>query len=143
MRNEGGAPQLPAEFSAALFLCGRVLLALAFMALALGQIIHFEDACAAAANLGMPLAKAYIVLSALLQFFGSMLLALGMRTRIGTLLLAASLLPALWMFMDPASNRIYLAGALSALGGLLPFFASGPGAWSMDALYPAFSGNNR
>ncbi|MDD2773245.1 MAG: DoxX family protein [Elusimicrobiales bacterium] len=139
MTNEGRAPQITTQASAGLFLAGRVLAALAFMSMALGQIIHYEDACSAAKNLGMPLAHAYVALSILLQFSGSVLLALGLRARIGVSLLIASLLPALWLFMDPLSNRVYLSGAIAALGGLLPYLALGPGPWSMDNLYHTLS----
>ena len=117
-----------------LFLAGRTFAALSFMALALGQVFHFPDAVSAAQSLGMPAADLYVTMSSAMQFTGSLMLGLGYRARLGAVILAASLLPTIWLFCDASANRLYLAGVFAALGGLLPYVAMGSGHYGIDGM---------
>ena len=139
MHHDGRTPQF-SNTAAYAFLAGRVLAALAFLALALGQLMHFEDAARSAGALGMPMSQSYIALNILLEMGGSIALALGYRARLGAALLAVSLLPSLWLFADAAANRVFLAGTLAALGGLLPYIVLGAGPYCLDGVYRALKG---
>ncbi|MFA5160931.1 MAG: DoxX family protein [Elusimicrobiales bacterium] len=124
----------PPALRALVLLAGRLLAALAFLAVSLGQALHYGDACAAARSLGMPWADVYVAAASAMQFAGGLMLGLGWRARLGAAFLSASLLPAVWMFTLPAANRLYLAGALAALGGLMPYLVTGAGPYSLDNL---------
>jgi putative oxidoreductase len=137
--NEGRASQFN-TFSSVAFLTGRLIAALAFMSLSIGQTLHFADASRSAGALGMLAPQFFVAAEIVFQAAGSIMLAIGYRARFGAALLAISLVPSIWLFADAAANRLYLAGALAALGGLLPYIALGAGPYCLDSVYRSIQG---
>jgi len=119
------------KIASALLLAGRVLIALAFMSVALGQIFHYEDVVSMLSS-RMPAAGFFIVVMVLCEFFGAASLAVGFFTRTGAGVLLASLVPFLILFYSSAANKVFMAAAFAFAGALLPYLAVGPGPLSLD-----------
>ena len=110
---------------------GRVGLALLFLWSGYGKLAHMDGNIAYMKAYGMPAAELLIWPVALLELAAGAMVALGWRTRLAALALAAFTVPAMFIFhaywsvpADQALNQqIHFMKNLAILGGLLFVFA--------------------
>lgn len=134
-------PKLPeywflhSRILATLLLSGRIMTGLAFMALALGQIKHYDDFTAALAAVGLPSGHALVITGILLTFLGSVSLVLGVFSRAGAaILLLLTLYTLPYLFFGHANLLLFTAG-MAIAGGLIPHIVAGGGEFCLDKLY--------
>jgi putative oxidoreductase len=124
----------------ALALLGRILYGAIFIFASLG---HFSRATMdAAAHAGVPAANLLVPASGLVAFVGGVLILLGLRARLGAVLIIVFLVPVtltmhnFWAVADPMQRQLQMVNFLkntALLGGALymAYFGSGP--LSLDA----------
>lgn len=122
-----------------LFLAGRILFALIFIAAAPRHFTH--EGIQHAADLGVPAAGVLVPLSGLVALAGGLSIAIGYRARWGAWMLIAFLAPvtlwmhAFWKLSDPSAIHIQqsmFAKNVSMLGAALLLSQFGAGRLSMD-----------
>jgi putative oxidoreductase len=122
-------------------LVGRLLIALMFVPAGLSKIAGFQGTVQYIASVGLPLASAGAVLAILVEVGCGLALALGYRTKVAALVLAAFTLVATVVFHAfwavPADaqfvQQLMFFKNLAITGGLLILASAGAGAWSLDA----------
>lgn len=122
-------------------LVGRLLLALVFVPAGFSKIGGFEGTVGYIASVGLPLAAVGAVMAILVELVGGLMLAVGFKTRVATLVLALFTIVAAVFFHNywamPAEQQmmqqIMFFKNIGLAGGLLAFAAFGAGALSMDA----------
>jgi putative oxidoreductase len=121
-------------------LIGRFLFAALFLPSGIGKAMGFTAFSASLAAKGLPYADAWAAAAVAVEVLAPIALILGAVPRSTSLVLIAFVLIAtatshrFWEFADAAARRgqeinFYKNGAI--LGGLLFYFASGAGAWSI------------
>lgn len=117
-----------------LALCGRLLLAVLFLASAFGKITNFSETTQYMDAHGMFWSPLFCALAILIETLGGVALALGFHARWGAGALAAYLVAATWIFhMDGGGEaRIHVLKNVAILGGLLQVMAFGPGPMSLE-----------
>jgi putative oxidoreductase len=121
-------------------LVGRFLFAALFLPAGISKAIGFAAFSTSLAGKGLPYADAWAVAAVAIEVLAPVALILGMAPRSTSLVLIAFVIMATatshryWEFADAAVHRtqevnFYKNGAI--LGGLLFYFASGAGAWSI------------
>lgn len=114
---------------------GRLLLATIFIISGLMKLAAPDDTAAAIASVGLPFARAGLVLAIAVTLGGGLMLAAGYRTRTAAAGLAVFTLVAGLLFHGEIGEReqmIHLLKNLALAGGLLQVMAFGAGAWSID-----------
>ncbi len=119
---------------------GRLLFALIFI---LSGFTHFSaQTIGYAAHKGVPAAHVLVPLAGILALVGGLLIAFGLATRLGALLVIVFLVPVtltmhdFWAVTSPSMRQMQMANFMknvSMLGGALILFAFGAGALSIDA----------
>ena len=112
--------------------CGRILMAVLFLASGVGKIVHFEATRGLLEKRGLPLAAALAALSIAAEVLGGTCLVLGLRTRLAALVLAAYLVPVTAAFHWGSEQSFQLLKNAAIIGGLLTIVAHGPGDFSLD-----------
>ena len=129
------------QYSNALALLGRILMALIFVVSGWGKIAGFAGTAAFMANRGLPAPEALLVLTIIIELGGSLLLVIGWKARWAALALFLFTIPVtlvfhnFWAMTDAqeiAQNQIHFLKNLALMGGLLMVVASGPGRYSID-----------
>lgn len=116
-------------------LAARILLALLFIMAGLGKLADVQGFAGYMASGGVPAFLAWPVIA--LEILGGLAVLSGLLTRPAALALAAfSLASGLLFHFDPADQMqmTMLLKNLGLAGGFLLLWATGPGAWSLDAL---------
>nr|WP_299507072.1 DoxX family protein [uncultured Rhizobium sp.] len=114
---------------------GRLLLAILFIFSGFGKIIAPEATQGYIASVGLPLPLLSYLLAVVVELGGGILLAVGYRTRIVSLAIAAfTLATALVFHTDFADQNqmIHFLKNIAIAGGLLQVAAFGAGALSLD-----------
>ncbi|KQV89894.1 LysR family transcriptional regulator [Massilia sp. Root351] len=130
----------------ALPLTGRVLMAAIFVMSGVGKLMAPAATIGYIQAMGLPLAGAGLVLAIVVELGGGLLLALGYKTRLVALVLAAfSVLTGLLFHgaIGDQNQMIHLMKNLAMAGGLLQVVAFGAGAYSLDAKALAATGGRR
>jgi putative oxidoreductase len=120
--------------NAAATLVGRLLLSAMFIIAGWGKINGYEGTAKYMASAGVP--GALLPLVIITELVGGILIAIGYQTRLAALALAGFTLIATVLFHWQPGNQVqtlFFLKNLAAIGGFLVLFASGPGAWSVDA----------
>jgi putative oxidoreductase len=123
-------------------LLGRVLIAALYLPSGYGKLTNLAGFAQFLAPKGLPgPTMAWAVLGAVVEFFGSLAILLGFKTRYAALLMiaftlmAAFLSHSYWTFSDPAvirAQQINFWKNIAIVGGLLFVFVRGAGALSID-----------
>lgn len=116
-------------------LAARILLALLFIIAGLGKLADVQGFAGYMASGGVPAFLAWPVIA--LEVLGGLAVLFGLLTRPAALALGAfSLASGLMFHFDPADQMqmTMLLKNLGLAGGFLLLWATGPGAWSLDAL---------
>ncbi len=118
-------------------LIGRIILVYIFLASGSGKVGNFGGTAQMMAQHGIPMASFFLVGAICFELGGSLLVALGLLTRLGALLLLIFLIPTTLVFhgniADPM-QKIQFMKNVAIFGGMLFILAAGPGRFSLDAL---------
>jgi putative oxidoreductase len=122
-------------------LLARILLSAGFVWSGFLKLLDPTAATAGMAHQGLPVPVLFAWLAILVEFFGGLVLLLGMRTRTVALLFILYLIIAtaighrFWEFTGPAqvANRINFEKNLAWMGGMLALWVTGGGRYALDA----------
>jgi putative oxidoreductase len=124
----------------AALLIGRLLLAALFLPSGISKAMGFAPFAASLAAKGLPYPEAWAAAAVAIEVLGPVTLILGVAPRWTSLALIAFVIMATatthryWEFADAAARRaqeINFYKNAGILAGLLFYFVSGPGAWSV------------
>ena len=126
----------------ALLLFGRVIMALIFVRSGFGKLLDIGAFSASLAGKGVPLASAFGVIGACVEFFGGLAVLAGWQTRYAAALIAVFTLVATlishryWEYADAArrAQELNFQKNVCIIGGYLVLIASGGGRFSLDGL---------
>lgn len=121
-------------------LLGRVLIAALFIPAGFGKLMGFAGTTGYIASVGLPLPQVGAVIAILVELVLGIALLVGFKTRIAALLIAIFTVVAAIFFHNywamPADkafvNQLMFWKNIAIAGGLLGFFAFGPGRFSVD-----------
>ena len=114
---------------------GRILMAAIFILSGVGKLMAPAATIGYIQAMGLPLASAGLVAAIVVELGGGLLLALGYKTRIVALVLAAFSVVTGLVFHNAVGDQnqmIHLMKNLAMAGGLLQVVAFGAGAYSLD-----------
>ena len=123
-------------------LLGRLLMAALFLPSGIGKLLGFSGFAASLATKGLPYPEAWAAAAVAIEVLGPITLMLGFLPRSTALLLIAFVVMAsgtshrYWEFTEAAARRaqeISFYKNVGIIAGLLFYFTSGPGAWSLAA----------
>jgi putative oxidoreductase len=137
------ADRIAAESGDAILLVARVLVALLFVVYGFNKLMGLGGFQGYLTNLGMPVPAVMAPIGAIIEFFGGLALLLGIKTRYIAALLALFVLIATgfahryWEFEGPAraAQMSNFWKNLVIIGGILAFFYTGGGRYSVDAMW--------
>jgi putative oxidoreductase len=121
-------------------LLGRLLMAALFLPSAISKLLGFSGFAASLATKGLPYPEAWAAAAVAIEILGPIALILGFLPRLTALLLVAFVVMAsgtshrYWEFTEAPARRaqeISFYKNVDIIAGLLFYFASGPGAWSL------------
>jgi putative oxidoreductase len=126
--------------SGVILLLARILIAIIFLMGGFRKLTHLDDTAKYMADHHLPAAFFFAVLAGLVEFFGSLFVLLGFKSRYAALLMALFTLVAAFIghpfWSVPAeevrNQTIHFWKDITILGGFLVLFVSGPGALSID-----------
>lgn len=121
-------------------LSGRILLSSIFVASGIVKLVSTEAVrdvlVAHYLSASDAVGTALVIGSGLLELAGAALVILGLRTRLGVILLVLALIPATFLYhfaMGDEDQLVHFLKNASILGGLVLVWAFGPGELSLDA----------
>ncbi len=121
-------------------LLGRLLMAALFLPSGISKLLGFSGFAASLATKGLPFPEAWAAAAVAIEVLGPIALILGFLPRSTALLLIAFVVMAsgtshrYWEFTEAAARRaqeISFYKNVGIIAGLMFYFASGPGAWSL------------
>jgi putative oxidoreductase len=125
--------------SGIVLLIGRILLSAMFVHSGFGKLTNLQGTANYMANHHLPAPFYFAVLAALVEFFGSLCVLVGFKTRYAALLMALFTLVAafighpFWSIAPPDLNQVnHFLKDITIVGGFLVLFVAGPGALSLD-----------
>jgi putative oxidoreductase len=121
-------------------LLGRLAMAAIFLPSGFNKLMHLATFAGSLASRGVPVPYVFAILGAFTEFFGSICVILGFKTRYAALLMAVFTGVAAYLshhFWDMegttrAMQYTQFMKNLSIIGGFLLMFAAGPGPYSVD-----------
>ena len=116
-------------------LAARICLSLIFFKAGISHITGFGGFVQTIASQGLPLASVLAVGTIVFQLLGAILLVIGYKTKIGSILLIIFLIPASLLFHNPIADPSQINDFLknvALIGGLLMVIYAGAGALSVD-----------
>ena len=113
-------------------LAGRICLCLVFLNAAIGKITGFSSTVEMMAGQGLPIPEILLIFTIAFQLLGGLSLLLGYKVRIGSILLILFLIPATFVFHNPATDINGFLKNIGLIGGLLMVMYAGAGALSID-----------
>jgi putative oxidoreductase len=121
-------------------LLGRLALAAIFVPSGFGKLSHIDTFAHSLAARGVPMSGLMAVIGGCVEFFGSLAIVLGLKTRYAALLMAvftavaALISHRFWQVEGPTHEAQYIQFMknIAIIGGFLCLFAAGPGAIAMD-----------
>lgn len=123
-------------------LVGRILLSAIFLASGINHILHWGQSIAAMDAQGVPLPNLLLVLAVTCMLAGGVSVLVGLRARLGAMLLILFLIPTTLLFhnywavgSEEMTNQMHhFMKNLGLIGGLLMVVAFGAGGFSIDML---------
>ncbi len=123
-------------------LLGRLLVAALFLPSGFNRLMTFSSYAAFLGSKGVPYPEITTGLMVAAEFLGSLALIVGLWPRLTGVVLIGFSAATIWLthgsavmglFLRPGQNVEFFE-QLAIVGGLLFYFASGPGAWSRTSL---------
>jgi putative oxidoreductase len=132
--------RLAAAAGSLFLLLGRVALAAIFIPEGFGKLSHIDTFAHSLAARGVPMSGLMAVIAAGVEFFASLAIVVGFRTRHAALLMAvftgcaALIAHRFWQIAGPAHETQYIQFMknIAIIGGYLCLFAAGPGGIAID-----------
>jgi putative oxidoreductase len=126
----------------AALLLGRVFVASLFLPSGFNKLMAFSSVASSLAAKGLPYPELLAGLLVAAEFLGPVALIIGLWPRWTALALIGFTAATLWMSYGPSvtglifrpRQNVELFQNLAIIGGLLFYFASGPGGWSRTSL---------
>ncbi len=126
----------------AALLIGRVLIAALFLPSGYGKLMAFSSFAASLASKGVPYPEMVAGLLVAAEFLGPLALIIGLWPRWTAVALIGFTATMLWLTYGPSMTGLVLRPRqnveffqnLAIIGGLLMYFACGPGVWSRTRL---------
>lgn len=123
-------------------LVGRIMLSVIFIMAGFGKITSWDQTAGYMASMGMPLVPMFLFGTIVLEIGGGLSLLLGLKARIGGLLLALFLVPTTLIFhafwnlqgQEQYMQMLMFNKNLAIIGGLLYVAVFGAGKFSLDNL---------
>lgn len=120
-------------------LIGRILLAAIFVVSGFNKLMNFEQSAAYIANAGLPVPDLLLVMAALIELVGGMLIAVGYKARWAALMIFVFLIPVTYIFHafwsveedQVQQQMIQFQKNVAIMGGMLYIALSGPGRYSV------------
>ena len=121
--------------SGLLSLIARVMIAAIFLGSGVEKAVNAKKTIDTMAGVGIPYPNLLYFGALAFLFVGGVLVAIGLFTRVGALLLMVFLAMATYYFhpaWKDASQQIAFMKNAAIFGGLLMLFANGPGGWAVS-----------
>ena len=115
-------------------LIARIFIALIFLVSGIGKIFNFEGTAGYMKSVGMSGPVEFFLVGAIIFLIaGSLSILLGIKPKIGAILLILFMIPTTFIFhFEPGTEEdIQLMKNLGLMGGLLMILAYGTGKWSI------------
>ncbi|MGH8581096.1 MAG: DoxX family protein [Gammaproteobacteria bacterium] len=120
-------------------LLGRVLLAAIFVVSGFNKLVNFEQSAAYIANANLPAPDLLLVMAALIELVGGVLIVVGYKARWAALMIFVFLIPVTYTFhafwsveADQLQQQtIQFQKNLTIMGGMLYIAVNGPGRYSV------------
>ncbi len=120
-------------------LIGRTLLAAIFVVSGFNKLINFEQSATYIANADLPVPNLLLVMAALIELVGGVMIAVGYKARWAALMIFLFLIPVTYIFhafwsveADQLQQQmIQFQKNLAIMGGMLYIALSGPGRYSV------------
>lgn len=131
---------MPSQAQNLIALLGRILLCLIFLNSAYHKLTGWEGALGYTESRGLPAAQVGLAIAVVLEIVGGLALLLGLKARLGAVLLILFLIPTLLYFHNfwtypkdlQSDQMIQFMKNATIMGGLLMVLAHGAGGWSID-----------
>ena len=119
---------------------GRILLGQIFLLAGIHKMMDWQGTAASMTSQGMPWVPFFLTGAVIVETFGGLSLILGVRARLGAMLLAVFLVPVTLVFHDfwtldgpqRALQMIMFQKNLAMIGGLILLAVQGPGRLGFD-----------
>lgn len=123
-------------------LAGRVLLSVVFLTSGIMHLLHWRQTTDFMEQKGLPLPNLLLIVAVVFLLLGGLSVLIGLRARLGAILLILFLLPTTFVMHDywavsaeqAADQMAHFLKNLGLIGGLLMVVAFGAGGFSIDLL---------
>lgn len=115
-----------------MMLAQRIILALAFIFLAIGETLHLNAFVQNGIDIGLPFARILCTAAVIITFIAALFIVLGLFFRTSSAIMAVITLFSGFFFFAGSFNKVNIVGTLFALALLSGFIINGAGKWSLD-----------
>ena len=116
-----------------MMLAQRIILALAFLFLAIGETLHLNAFVQNGIDIGLPFSRILCTAAVIITFIAALFIMLGLFFRTSSVIMAAITLFSGFFFFAGSFNKVNIVGPLFALALLSGFIITGAGKWSLDS----------
>ncbi len=116
-----------------MMLVQRIILALAFLFLAIGETLHLNAFVQNGIDIGLPFSRILCTAAVIMTFIAALFIMLGLFFRTSSVIMAAITLFSGFFFFAGSFNKVNIVGTLFALALLSGFIITGAGKWSLDS----------
>ncbi|WP_428065786.1 DoxX family protein [Candidatus Proelusimicrobium volucris] len=116
-----------------MMLAQRIILALAFLFLAIGETLHLNAFVQNGIDIGLPFSRILCTAAVIITFIAALFIMLGLFFRTSSVIMAAITLFSGFFFFAGSFNKVNIVGTLFALALLSGFIITGAGKWSLDS----------
>lgn len=115
-----------------MMLAQRIILALAFLFLAIGETLHLNAFVQNGIDIGLPFSRILCTAAVIITFIAALFIMLGLFFRTSSVIMAVITLFSGFFFFAGSFNKVNIVGTLFALALLSGFIITGAGKWSLD-----------
>lgn len=116
-----------------MMLVQRIILALAFLFLAIGETLHLNAFVQNGIDIGLPFSRILCTAAVIMTFIAALFIMLGLFFRTSSVIMAAITLFSGFFFFAGSFNKVNIVGTLFSLALLSGFIITGAGKWSLDS----------
>ncbi len=116
-----------------MLLTQRIILALSFLFLAIGETLHLNAFVQNGIDIGLPYARILCTAAVIATFIAALFIMMGLFFRASSVIMAVITLFSGFFFFAGSFNKVNIVGTLFALALLSGFIIIGAGKWSLDS----------